>query len=440
MIVSTDGNFYGTTLAGGAGGNGTLFAMTADGTLTTLFSFSGNEDGAGPNGVGQGGDGNLYGSTTVGGANGAGTVFTLVPGGTVSTLADFAAPAGFADGSGSLPYSATSTLTGTDGNTYGVTMNCGNYDDSMGAVFVQTPDGTVTTLFSFDSDGQWNYPDGSNPFVLIQGSDGNLYGATSGGGANNSGTIFELSTDGGNFTTLVSFDYGNTGAYPNSLVLGGDGNFYGTTISGGPGGSGTIFKLAADGTLTTVYAFSGGNDGAYPANLVQGNDGNMYGVTSGGGAYNSGTLFQLTPDGTLNTLVTYQTGGPIAFPLLFGTATPPVSKGPIGGSGSGAGGGTTTGHGKATHKASVTCAITGGTKARNSFSSKTTLRGTATGTSGVKLVQYQVNGGAYKLATGTKNWTVSTASLKLGKNTIVVRVTNSQGQQTTQTIVVNRRR
>ena len=434
FILAGDTNFYGTTSTGGTAGNGTVFQMTPAGVLTTVFAFSGDANGGNPTGIGQGGDGNLYGSTTAGGTNGAGTIFTVTPGGALTTLAEFPAQAGFADGTGSLPYSATSTLTALDGTVYGVTMFCGNYDDSEGSVFSLAPDGTVTTLFSFDSDDNGNYPDGSDPFVLLQGPDGNLYGATSGDGPGGYGTIFELGTDGSGFTTLVSFDSTDNGAYPNTLILGSDGNFYGTTSNGGPTDSGTVFEMTPDGTLTTLFTFSGDANGSYPVNLMQGVDGNLYGVTAGGGANGSGTIFQLTPDGTLNTLMSFESGG--SFGLLPLVNTIGAAVGPKAGGNGGKGSGV---HGaKTPHKPVVTCTVIGGSK-KLAFRSSLLLHGVATGTGGVKNVEYSINGGSFKPATGTKRWTVP-VSLKKGKNTITVRVTNSQGQQTTQTITVNRRR
>jgi uncharacterized repeat protein (TIGR03803 family) len=441
LILASDQNFYGTTSTGGTGGGGTVFEMTPDGTLTTLFGFSGDNDGANPSGLAEGGDGNLYGSTTAGGANGTGTVFTVAADGTLTTLAAFAAPAGFADGTGSLPYSATSTLTGTDGNTYGVTMFGGNFDDSAGSVFSLTPNGTVTTLFSFDSDGAWNYPDGSNPFVLIQGTDGNLYGATSNGGANGFGTIFELAPDGSGFTTLTEFDSTNNGAYPNNLILASDGNFYGTTTAGGTSDSGTVFKLTPDGTLTTLFTFSGDVNGAYPISLVEGSDGNLYGVTAGGGANGSGTLFQVAPDGTLSTLAaTSGSGNFYAVPLVntLGAAGS-LPGGAVGGNGTTLGQGTGKTPKAPPHRPAVTCTVIGA-KARLAFSAKIIVHGVASGTSSIKKVEYAVNGGVFQPATGAKRWTFAATALKKGKNTIVIRVTNSQGQQTTQTITVNRRR
>ena len=110
-----------------------------------------------------------------------------------------------------------------------------------------------------------------------------------GGGTNGGyGTVFKISTNGA-LTTLYSFTGGNDGAIPHAgLVQGSDGNFYGTTYGGGTNGyDGTVFKISTNGALTTLYSFTGGNDGANPeAGLVQGSDGYFYGTTDHGGTNN----------------------------------------------------------------------------------------------------------------------------------------------------------
>jgi uncharacterized repeat protein (TIGR03803 family) len=148
---------------------------------------------------------------------------------------------------------------------------------------------------------------GSSPFFapLVQGTDGNLYGTTSAGGAHSQGTVFKI-TPSGNLTTLYSFcalSNCTDGSAPYAgLMLGTDGNFYGTTESGGTGGEGTVFKITPRGTLTTLHSFNS-HDGANPyATLVQGTDGNFYGTTESGGAHLLGTVFKMTPQGTLTTL------------------------------------------------------------------------------------------------------------------------------------------
>jgi uncharacterized repeat protein (TIGR03803 family) len=169
---------------------------------------------------------------------------------------------------------------------------------------------TFTSLFSFD------YSDGANPHLapLTQGEDGGLYGTTSLGGANGPyGTIFRVTPSGAE-TVLYSLDGELGGAYPTAaLVLGTDGNFYGTTEEGGgPNYSGSVFELSVDGTLTTLHAFCTKlvecPDGAQPdAALIQGRDGNFYGTTQNGGTSGtgSGTIFRITPHGKLTTIYSF---------------------------------------------------------------------------------------------------------------------------------------
>jgi uncharacterized repeat protein (TIGR03803 family) len=157
---------------------------------------------------------------------------------------------------------------------------------------------------------------------LVQGTDGNLYGTTQNGGANDAcsvvgcGTVFKISPS-GTLTTLYSFcsQSGCTDGYRPvaGLIQGADGNFYGTTQFGGAsgactGGCGTVFKITPSGTLTTLHSFDGtdGND-LFFAGLIQATDGNLYGATYLGGANgtNTGTVFKITPSGALTTLYNF---------------------------------------------------------------------------------------------------------------------------------------
>jgi uncharacterized repeat protein (TIGR03803 family) len=293
LVQGTDGNFYGTTSAGGASGNctgcGTVFEITAAGVLTTLHNFSFGNDGATPyGGLVQGTDGNFYGTTGQGGANiYYGTVFKITAAGVLTTLYSFNGSDGWS------PHAAL--VQATDGNFYGTTYEGGT--SINGTVFKITPAGTLTTLYNFTGGNDGYFPFGG----LVQATDGNFYGTTRSGGANGGGTVFEI-TAAGVLTTLHNFSFGNDGYSPyGGLVQGTDGNLYGTTRSGGASGNGTVFKITPAGTLTTLHNFSG-RDGANPyAGLVQATDGNFYGTTHG-------TIFAITAAGTLTTLYNFHSG------------------------------------------------------------------------------------------------------------------------------------
>ncbi len=232
LTLGTDGNFYGTTLYGGSSGDGTVFKVTTNGTLTTLFSFNGGSDGWNPSAaLTLGNDGNFYGTTEAGGSSiVGGTVFKVTTNGTLTTLVSFAIT------NGETPNAAL-TL-GPDGNFYGTT-EAGGSIYGYGTVFKVTTNGTLTTLILFAN------TNGANPrAALTLGNDGNFYGTTEEGGSiYGEGTVFKVTTN-GTLTTLVSFTGGN-GMWPwAALTLGTDGNFYGTTYKGGSGGgSGTVFRL-----------------------------------------------------------------------------------------------------------------------------------------------------------------------------------------------------
>ncbi len=321
-LIQSGGIFYGTTRAGGRHNGGTVFTITSGGALTTIYDFCSQgghkcTDGAAPQaGLILGPDGGLYGTTLGGGTGGGfGTVFQITSSGVLTTLHSFQG----SDGADPL-----SLVLGTDGNFYGTTSLGGmgghicfkNRKTALkcGTAFKITPSGTLTTLYSFCSRN--DCPDGAEPGAgLVEGSDGNFYGTTGGGGDNQlptcggCGTVFRITGD-GVLTTLHKF-HSKDGYDPQAaLVQATDGNFYGTTLWGGTGVHpvGTAFKMTADGVLTTIYTFcsQGGNyctDGYFPAApLIQATDGNLYGVT---GALGAGTIFQLTTSGMLTTLYTF---------------------------------------------------------------------------------------------------------------------------------------
>lgn len=291
VVQGTNGNFYGTTFTGGVHSTGTVFTITRQGTLTTLYSFTGGLDGAQPQGgLILGVDGNFYGTTAANGlvSTNAGTVFTITPQGTLTTLYRFS---GGSDGARPLG----TLVQGTDTNFYGTTLAGGT--NHLGAVFKMTPGGMVTTLWQFNG-----ITDGSEPVAgLVQGTNGNFYGTTFAGGASGLGTVFTI-TPAGTLTTLFNFSGGDGASPVGGLVLGSNNRFYGTTFAGG-NGTGTVFKIGAAGGLTTVYTFTGGSDGGFPeGGLIEGSDGNFYGTTTSEGGGGAGTVFKVTPAGGLTTL------------------------------------------------------------------------------------------------------------------------------------------
>jgi uncharacterized repeat protein (TIGR03803 family) len=255
---------------------------------SVIHTFDVNPDGFSPRASAiQGSDGNYYGTTYVGGTNNLGTVYKITPTGVETVLHSFMG--GATDGS--LPTAAL--IQGSDGNFYGTTTGGGPI--GAGTVFKITATGDETVLYAFIGG------DGIGPFgALVQGNDGNFYGTTSGGGPNFNGTVFKI-TPAGVETMLHSFTGGTTDGRDSgaALIQGSDGNFYGTTGYGGTSDNGTVFKITPAGVETVLYSFAGGTtDGSAPtAALIQGSDGNFYGTTGYGGTSNVGTVFKVTPAG-----------------------------------------------------------------------------------------------------------------------------------------------
>ena len=211
---------------------------------------------------------------------------------TLTTLANFTGT------NGANPYFAP-LVQGRDGNLYGTTSAGGAH--RHGTVFKVTPTGTLTTLYSFCA--QSRCADGSAPFAgLLLGSDGNFYGTTESGGANGEGSVFKI-TPRGRLTTLHSFNIQDGSNPYAALIQATDGNFYGTTQSGGTYLLGTVFKITPHGVLTTLHSFNSADGSSPEAALLQAADGNFYSTTyNGGSAESYGTVFKITPAGALTTL------------------------------------------------------------------------------------------------------------------------------------------
>jgi uncharacterized repeat protein (TIGR03803 family) len=320
LVRATNGLFYGTTSTGGASGLGTVFSMTSDGVVTTLKDFTGALDGASPSTrLVQATDGNLWGSASAGGVAGVGTIFRIQPLGSFSTLYSFS---GGAD-SGS-PGGALLDLTG--GDLFGLTPAGGAFD--QGRIFRLTPDGSLSTFYSFTGG-----TDGYNPVgALVQGDDGSLFGVTRFAtfrGFTFYGSVFKINTNGA-LNTLYTLNFSD-GSFPAAgLVLGSDGNFYGTTEQGGANDNGTVFQITPGGVFSTLVEFDGFNDGSAPLTaLTEGPDGSLYGSTSKGGVGGFGTIFRLTFNGPPQ--ITQQpltqlgfTGGTIGFNVAV-SGGPPLS-------------------------------------------------------------------------------------------------------------------
>jgi uncharacterized repeat protein (TIGR03803 family) len=293
LILDNAGNLYGTTAAGGGAFDaGTVLRINKRDKETVLYSFQGSPDGQLPvSGLLRDAAGNLFGTTVAGGDSGNGTVFHLDKSGKETVLYSFA---GGTDGSapnGSLARDAA-------GNFYGTTSTgagSGCYDrQGCGSVFMLDRTGKEIVLHKFTGG-----KDGSLPYAdVIRDAAGNLYGTTSEGGAFDKGTVFKLDKT-GKETMLYYFTGGKDGAFPyGRLLRDGSGNLYGTSGGGGAFGKGTVFKLDATGKKEIVlHSFAGGSDGEQPvAGLIRDAAGNFYGTTLfGGDVAQDGVVFKITP-------------------------------------------------------------------------------------------------------------------------------------------------
>lgn len=290
LVEGSDGALYGTTTLGGVSGSGVIFRINKDGTgYTVVKDFNGTGGSYTQSGLLIGSDGAFYGTSD----GGCGMVYKLNQNGTgFLLLHTFTGTAG----DGCNPEGGL--MEASDGALYGVTDTGGDFN--VGTVYKLNKDGTgYSVLRSFSTAGG----DGQTPTteVLVEGSDGFLYGTTYQGGTGGNGTVFKIKKDGTGYLVLKNFPAtGPDARLPYSGVMkGSDGALYGTT-GGGSGGGGTIFKLNLDGTGYAVLKSLTFNDGEGPvASLVEGNDGALYGTASGGANVASGgTVFRLNKDGT----------------------------------------------------------------------------------------------------------------------------------------------
>jgi uncharacterized repeat protein (TIGR03803 family) len=318
VTVAPNGDLYGTTQYSGLSGGdcyegcGTVFRLAHKGSgwiFTTLYSFTGGNDGGNSYGrVIFGPDGSLYGTTSEGGGGsceeGCGTVFNLKPpphatanvlgGWTETVLYRFT---GGADGA--TPVGAD-LIFDRGGNLYGTTDGGGpgNCQGGCGTVYKLAPSNgnwTESVLHGFTTqDGDGQRPWGG----VIFDQSGNLYGTTQNGPFGSFGTIYKLIPAGLTWTERILYTFQGTsdGEYPYSgLIFDPAGNLYGTTCCGGPDGVGTAYEFTpSGGTFSVLYSNFGGYGGP-DGNLVMDAAGNLYGTTQSGGAYHFGSVFKLTP-------------------------------------------------------------------------------------------------------------------------------------------------
>lgn len=340
LAQARDGSFYGTTYDGGDFNSGTVFKLSPSGELSTVASFEAGT--VGPSypsgGLVQIAPGAFVGTSTTGGANGVGTMFRVTSRGMVSVKASFHGVPDHSPDSKMLMgedgafYGTTATglnqnravfimspkgkisrlveIEPLDGRAilgwvdskrdevYGVLTNGG--DLGVGEVFKVDRKGRMTTLHSFDESGA--FPNG-----IVKGSDGNWYGTTREGGSLLSGSFFRLTRD-GLYTTLAEFDPAIS-RFPNSgLIEATDGNFYGTTEYGGTNDHGTVFKVSPSGEFATLVEFGeDGTEGGQPnSGLIEGSDSNFYGILPRGGPFDAGSVYKVTPEGVLSRLASFE--------------------------------------------------------------------------------------------------------------------------------------
>jgi len=293
-LVLCSNTLYGTTYAGGSGSSGTLFALNTDGTgFTNLHNFTPlsavahlvpatNSDGAHPNGLILSGN-ILYGTAAAGGAPGNGTVFAINIDGTGFTNLHI-----FSGGSGMLNLKNNDGINPVAGlilysNTlYGTTARGG--PSGVGVVFALNPDGTsFTNLHSFSgTSSAATNNDGADPQAGLIVSGNTLYGTTAIGGTSGHGTVFAMNLDSTNLLLLYSFTGTNgDGVAPQARLAIAGKTLYGSTDAGGSSSNGILFAINTDGAgFTNLFSFNIDNDYSSGPNLILAGN-HLYGTASG---------------------------------------------------------------------------------------------------------------------------------------------------------------
>ena len=339
VFQASDQSFYFTTSAGGANAQGTVLAVLLDdsGTHVNLcHSFAAlNSDGTNDGGAApQAGltllEGDLFGITQNGGTEGNGVVFKVsVPAQAFSTIYDLEDP----DGN----YSAANLSPGANDVLYGVCTEGGN--GGGGAIF-EIFNGPVEVLANFDAvdandiNATGNAP--SSP--LVSTPDGVLYGTARYGGANGSGLVYRLVKGSQTPQIVYAFSAADAnginadGQYPNGILLGPDGNFYGTTTGGGAKTNGTVFQLTPTGILTVLHTFGiidgedADADGARPGSgLILTRSGIMYGTATGGGESGRGTIYSINMSPIITGTLGVQAGDNLPFSYQIVATNSPTS-------------------------------------------------------------------------------------------------------------------
>lgn len=336
LTRGSDGRFYGAATYGGDLHSGTVFSMDFSGQVTVLHSFDAGVDGQYPmTTLLAARDGYLYGSTRYGGTSACGSIFRVSPAdGGYQLMRPFDGMSKKSEGC--MPTGAMAQ--GAGGWIYGTTEEGGR--SNAGTVYKWNPaSGAFKTIRHFAGSG---YDDGDSPVSVAISPSGRLFGVTNAGGRFNAGTVYSLNADGSDYRVLYSFttEGGPVGVGPyGKLLLAKDGNFYGSTRSGG-NCCGSVFRVTPDGAVSAIHTFAFSGDLGHPVtgDLTLGPEGLMYGTTRGGGAGGGGTVFTMSTSGEASVWQSFdyagtpnapRTGLTRAGAYMYGTASYGYSEGTL---------------------------------------------------------------------------------------------------------------